>query len=144
MLLRFDPFRELDRVADQAWSRATNPAIPMDAVRRGETVWISFDLPGVDPDSIDLEVERNVLSLSAERRFDRQEGDDLLAQERRQGHFTRQVLLGETLDTSAVSADYADGVLTVTIPVAEQAKPRKVEIGAHDNSHAIEAESSSN
>ena len=144
MLLRFDPFRELDRVADQAWGRATNPAIPMDAVRRGETVWISFDLPGVDPDSIDLEVERNVLSLSAERRFERQEGDDVLAQERRQGRFTRQVLLGETLDTSQVSANYDGGVLTVTIPVAEQAKPRKVDIGASNGAEAIEAEVTSN
>jgi HSP20 family protein len=144
MLLRFDPFRELDRMADQAWSRTTNPAVPMDAVRRGDTVWISFDLPGVDPESIDLEVERNVLSLSAQRAFERQEGDDVLAQERRQGKFSRQVLLGETLDTSAVSADYADGVLTVSIPVAEKAKPRKVEIGGNANgSHAIEAESTS-
>ena len=141
MLLRFDPFRELDRMADQAWNRATAPAVPMDAVRRGDHVWIYFDLPGVDPGSIDLEVERNVLSLSAERAFDRQEGDDLLASERRQGRFTRQVFLGETLDTGSVSANYENGVLAVSIPVAEKAKPRKVEIaGGSANGQAIEAE----
>jgi HSP20 family protein len=131
MLLRYDPFRELDRFAER--TRTAAPAIPMDAVRRGEQVYIAFDLPGVDPDSVDLEVERNVLTLRAERRFDQQEGDEVLAGERRQGRFSRQVFLGDTLDTSRVSADYHDGVLEVTIPMAEQAKARKVEIGASAN-----------
>ena len=131
MLLRYDPFRELDRFTER--SRSTAPAIPMDAVRRGEQVHIAFDLPGVDADSIDLEVERNVLTLRAERRFDPQEGDEVLAGERRQGRFTRQVFLGDTLDTGRVAADYHDGVLEVTIPMAEQARARKVEIGASND-----------
>lgn len=126
MLLRYDPFRELDR-----WTERTRvPAIAMDAVRRGEKVHVSFDLPGVDPDSIDLEVERNVLTLRAERDFEQQEGDEVLAGERRQGHFTRQVFLGDTLDTADITADYHDGVLEVVIPMAEQHKARKVSIGA--------------
>lgn len=128
MLLRYDPFRELDRVAER--TRAQAPAIPMDAIRRGEQVHIAFDLPGVDTDSIDLEVERNVLTLRAERRIDQQEGDEVLAGERRQGQFTRQVFLGDTLDAGRVSAEYHDGVLEVVIPMAEQAKARKVSIGA--------------
>lgn len=128
MLLRYDPFRELDRFAER--TRTTSPAIPMDAVRRGDKVHVAFDLPGVDPGSIDLEVERNVLTLRAERRFDQQEGDEVLAGERRQGMFTRQVFLGDNLDTANIGADYHDGVLEVTIPMAEQAKARKVSIGA--------------
>ena len=139
MLLRYDPFREFDRVTERA--RTAAPAIPMDAVRRGEQVHISFDLPGVEADSIDLEVERNVLTLRAERRFDQQEGDEVLAGERRQGRFTRQVFLGDTLDTSRVSADYHDGVLDVVIPMAEQAKARKVSIGADGTDRAIDVAS---
>lgn len=122
MLLRYDPFRELD-----LWGRT--PAIPMDAVRHGTQVFITFDLPGVDPDAIDLTVERGVLTLKAERRFERAEGDQVLADERRQGTFTRRVLLGDTLDTGRLEAGYDHGVLTVTIPVAEAAQPRKIAIG---------------
>ena len=142
MLLQFDPFRELDRMADQAFSRS-GPSIPMDAVRRGETVHVFLDLPGVDPSSIDLEVERNVLTVKAERRWAREDGDQVLASERRQGAFLRRLLLGDTLDGERVEADYRDGVLAITIPVAEAAKPRKVAVGTGDGgSTAIEAESS--
>jgi HSP20 family protein len=91
-------------------------------------VELHFDLPGVRPDSIDVTVEKNVLTVRAERAWYPAEGDEVLARERPQGTFTRQVLLGEALDTDAVSATYTDGVLTVRIPVAEQAKPRKIEI----------------
>ncbi len=129
MLLRFDPFRDLDRAADTA--TRTAPAVPMDAVRRGDHVVVHFDLPGVDPGSIDLEVERNVLSLRAERRWTRDEDEEVLASERRQGAFARQLLLGETLDGDRVEADYHDGVLTLTIPVAETAKPHKVAVSSH-------------
>jgi HSP20 family protein len=139
MLLRFDPFRELDRVADSAWGRPTSP-MPMDAVRRGDTVTVSFDLPGVDPDSIDITVERNVLNVRATRSHERREGDEVLASERRFGSISRQLLLSDTLDGNAVSADYDRGVLTVTIPVAAAAKPRKVEIGGGRKAEAIEAE----
>lgn len=144
MLLRFDPFRELDRAFDDAWRgpRTPFPSIPMDAVRHGDRVFINFDLPGVDPDSVDLTVERNVLTVRAERGEARQEGDQVLADERPKGAFIRRVLLGDTLDTGKLEAAYDHGVLTVTIPVAEQAQPRKISVGGGQGKpHAIEAES---
>ena len=142
MLLQFDPFREIDRMADQAFARTAAPAMPMDAVRRGETVHVYLDLPGVDPASIDLEVERNVLTVKAERRWAREEGDQVLANERRQGSFLRRLLLGDTLDGERVEADYRDGVLGIAIPVAEAAKPRKVAVGGAERPEALEAEAS--
>lgn len=142
MLLQFDPFREIDRMADQAFARNSAPAMPMDAVRRGETVHVYLDLPGVDPASIDLEVERNVLTVKAERRWAREEGDQVLASERRQGAFLRRLLLGDTLDGERVEADYRDGVLAISIPVAEAAKPRKVAVGSAERPEALEAEAS--
>jgi HSP20 family protein len=144
MLLRFDPFRELDRAFDDVWrtpGAGRTPVIPMDAVRHGDRVFISFDLPGVDPERVDLTVERNVLTVSAERSAALQEGDQVLADERPKGSFSRRVLLGDTLDTSKLEAAYDHGVLTVTIPVAEQAQPRKITIGGHSEPHAINAES---
>lgn len=136
MLLRYDPFRELDRLAEAAWPRA--PFMPMDAVRHGDRVFITFDLPGVDPDSIDLTVERDVLTVKAERRFQRAEGDQVLAEERRQGTFTRRLLLGENLDAGKIEAAYDHGVLSITIPVAEAAQPRKIAIGGTHAPEAIE------
>lgn len=128
MLLRYDPFRDVDRVTDQLFR--TPPAVPFDAVHRGDHVELSFDLPGVGADNVDLTVERNVLTVRASRPADRREGDEVLAAERRHGDFTRQVLLGDTLDPEHVEADYRDGVLRVTIPVATAAKARKVAIGS--------------
>ena len=128
MLIRFDPLRELDRRSNDAWSARRQSAVPMDAIRRGDEVLVSFDLPGVDPASIDVEVERNVLSVSAERQPARTEGDEVLAAERRYGTYSRQLYLGETLDASRVDASYDAGVLTLTIAVAEVAKPRKVSV----------------
>ena len=142
MLLRFDPFRELDRVTDPAWGPRPSPAVPMDAVRKGDHVIARFDLPGVDPASIDLEVERNVLTLHAERSWTPADDEEVLASERRQGVFTRQLLLGDTLDGEKVQADYRDGVLTLTVPVAETAKPRKVEVSHGAEARTIEASSS--
>ena len=139
MLLRFDPFRDLDRVAEQV-TRTT--AVPMDASRHDSTVTVRFDLPGVDPSDIDLEVERNVLTLTARRSWDRQEGEQVLAAERRHGSFTRQLQLSDNLDTAQVQADYTDGVLTVSIPIAETAKARKISVSGGDEAQAIEAESS--
>jgi HSP20 family protein len=143
MLMRFDPFREIDRAlrgTEQFFSQS--PSVPFDAVRRGGHVVVRFDLPGVAPDAIDLTVERNVLTLNAERKFDRSEGEEFIAGERREGSFTRQLFLGDTLDASKVDASYENGVLTVTIPVAETAKPRKVSIGAtNSDRHAIDADS---
>jgi HSP20 family protein len=136
MLLRYDPFRELDRVTDQLFG--SSPAgrghwMPMDAIRHEHQVELRFDLPGIEPDSLDVEVERNVLTVRAERSWTPAEGDEVLAQERPQGAVTRQVMLGDALDSDRLEATYDTGVLTISIPVAEQAKARKVEIqqGAH-------------
>jgi HSP20 family protein len=137
MLLRFDPFRELDRAVDEAWrSQTRSPSIPMDAVRHGDRVFLTFDLPGVDAEAVDLTVERNVLTVKAERAAARQEGDQVLADERPKGVFVRSVLLGDTLDAGRLEAAYDHGVLTVTIPVAEQAQPRKISIGGGSQEQA--------
>lgn len=143
MLLRFDPFREVDRMFgqfDQTWNPASG-SMPMDAVRSKNQVRVSFDLPGVAPDDIDLTVERDVLTVTATRKPQRGEDDQVLANERRTGTVTRRVLLGESLDTGKLEADYDQGVLTVTIPVAEEAKPRKVAIESSQSRAAINASS---
>ena len=127
-LIRFDPFREFDRMFDQAVNQARQPSFPMDAYRHGDTIVVHFDLPGVDPSSIDIEYERQALTVSAERSWRPTEGDQLLAAERVHGKFQRQILLGEGLDTEHLKANYEHGVLTVTIPVAERAKPRKIDV----------------
>ena len=127
-LIRFDPFREFDRMFDQAVNQARQPSFPMDAYRHGDTIVVHFDLPGVDPSSIDIEYERQALTVSAERSWRPTEGDQLLAAERVHGKFQRQILLGEGLDTEHLKANYEQGVLTVTIPVAERAKPRKIDV----------------
>jgi HSP20 family protein len=139
MLLRFDPFRELDRRSDP-FTR-TAPSMPMDAVRRDDEVVVWLDLPGVGADTIDLEVERNVVSVTAERRHEPTRDDQVLARERTHGTFSRQLLLGDSLDADAVQARYEDGVLELRVPVAERAKPRKVVVGAAGGTEAIEAES---
>jgi HSP20 family protein len=141
MLVRYDPFRQLDRMTDQLFG--TTPStprwMPMDAIRHGHEVVLRFDLPGVAPDSIDLTVERNELTVKAERSWEPSEGDEVLARERPQGSVTRQVLLGESLDTDNLEARYDAGVLTVTIPVSERAKPRRVEVRAAGEPESIEA-----
>ena len=147
MLMRTDPFRELDRLTQQALGTRTRPAVmPMDAYREGDHFVVHFDLPGVEPGSIDLTVEKNVLTVSAERSWQATESQQVVASERPQGTFSRQLFLGEGLDVERVAASYDNGVLTVTIPVAEQAKPRKVQISAGRNgtSKAIETGSSEN
>jgi HSP20 family protein len=142
MLMRFDPFRELDRAVDQLSQRAGPATIPFDAVRRADEVVVYFDIPGVEPDAIDLTVERNVLTLRAERRYEPAEDEEILAVERRQGVFARQLYLGEALDTTGVRAKYDHGVLTVSVPLAKQAQPRKVTIGqAQRQAETIQAES---
>ncbi len=139
MLMRTDPFRELDRLTQQVfgnstgtWSRPT--AMPMDAWRSGETFVVAFDLPGVDPDAIELDVERNVLTVKAERRpVAARDEVEMQVAERPLGVFSRQLFLGDTLDAEHIAADYEAGVLTLRIPVAEKAKPRKITITAGDN-----------
>jgi len=139
MLLRFDPFREIDRAFEQARNQRQRPSFPMDAFRHGDTFVLHFDLPGVDPASIDVEYERNVLTVAAERSWRPVEGDDIVASERVHGSFRRQLLLGDGLDASRLHASYENGVLTVTLPVAERAKPRKVAVETPGQPTPIEA-----
>ena len=135
MLMRFDPFRDLDRFTQQF--TGSRQWMPMDAYRKDDHVYVHFDLPGVDPDSIELTVERNALHVSAERSWYYADTVDVLASERPQGKVSRQLLLGENLDLDHLEANYDRGVLTLTIPVAESAKPRKVQIGTSDAKRAI-------
>lgn len=129
MLMRTDPFRELDRLTQQVFGTAARPAaMPMDAWQENGEFVVAFDLPGVNVDSVSLDIERNVLTVRAERRDPTQPNVELIASERPRGIFSRQLILGDTLDTEKVKAHYADGVLTLRIPVLEQAKPRKIEI----------------
>lgn len=136
MLMRTDPFRELDRLSQQVFGTpgtTTRPSVmPMDAWRAGEEFVVEFDLPGVDPGSVDLDVERNVLTVKAERQGLTSD-HELIAAERPRGVFSRQLILGDNLDTERVQASYDAGVLTLRIPVAEKAKPRKIEISRSNN-----------
>lgn len=140
MLLRFDPFREFDRLTEQLASTASRAprAFPMDAYRRGDQFIVEFDIPGVEPASIELTVEQNVLTVRAERRFEPREGDEVIVAERPQGTYARQVFLGDALDAERVQANCQLGVLTLTIPVAEAAKPRQVAIGGGQEPQTIE------
>ena len=128
MLMRTDPFRELDRVAQQVFGTAARPApMPIDAYRKGDEFVILFDLPGCDPGSINLTVERNVLAVHAERSRPSDDDVELLIGERPTGTFSRQLFLAETLDSERIAADFNDGVLRLRVPVKEQAKPRRLD-----------------
>ncbi|MET8346105.1 Hsp20/alpha crystallin family protein [Streptomyces microflavus] len=141
MLMRTDPFRELDRITEQilrpgTWSRPS--AMPMDAYREGEEYVVAFDLPGVSPDAIDIDVERNMLTVRAERRpAVRVDDVHMELSERPLGVFSRQIVLADTLDTEGIDADYDAGVLTLRIPIAERAKPRKIAIGGNSSRKQI-------
>jgi HSP20 family protein len=143
MLMRTDPFREFDRLAQQVLGAGTTsrPAVmPMDAWREGDVFRIEFDMPGVAEDTLDIDVERNVLTVRAERPA--RVGDwEPLAAERPTGLFSRQLVLGENLDLDQLQAHYENGVLSLTVPVAERAKPRKVQVthGRRDEQSAITA-----
>ena len=143
MLMRTDPFRELDRLTQQFFGTngtTTRPAVmPMDAYRHGEDFVVEFDLPGVDPASIDLDVERNVLTVKAQRQPTVGEGVELQVAERPRGLFSRQLFLGDGLDVDRIEANYHAGVLTLRIPVAEQAKPRKIQIASHEENKQLSA-----
>jgi HSP20 family protein len=136
MVMRFDPFRDIDRFFQALSSeggRGRSGSMPMDAYREGDEFTVKLDLPGIDPDGIDLTVEKNVLTVKAERKWQASEGQDVLVAERPQGTFSRQLFLGESLDPDNIDATYDHGVLTLTIPVKPQAKPRKVQVsGASD------------
>jgi len=129
-LMRFDPFRELDRLSEQVMGGRVPRTMPMEAWRRKDEFYVHIDLPGIDKDDVDLTVERNVVSIRAERRPAREEGDEVIVDERPHGIFTRQLFLGDNLDANNLSADYDRGVLMLTIPVAEESKPRRVQLGA--------------
>lgn len=133
MLMRTDPFRELDRFTEQVFGTTARPAaMTMDAWREGEQFVVELDLPGVSTDSIDIDVERNVLTVRAERPG-RPREQELVAAESPRGVFSRQIILGDTLDTDNIAASYEAGVLSLRIPVAEKAKPRKVAISSNGN-----------
>jgi HSP20 family protein len=143
--MRYDPFREADRQMQQLLGRMqeANSTMAMDAYRRGDSLFVHFDLPGVDPGSIDLTAEQNTLTVRADRRWTPEADDQILAQERPQGTFARQLMLGEHLDTQHVQAAYEDGVVTIEVPVAPQAKPRKIEVRGGRRQGAIDVEGTS-
>lgn len=140
MLMRTDPFRDLDRLTEAVFGSASRPAaMPMDAYRQGESFIVHLDLPGVDAESIDLTVEQNVLTVHAERRPPTSDNAERVVGERPYGVFSRQLFLGDTLDSDRLTATYDAGVLTITIPMAEQAKPRKVEVSSGGTRREIAA-----
>lgn len=131
MAMFFDPFREMDRVAGQLLDARQGPRLmPMDLYRDGDHYVLNADLPGIDPGSVDIDVDGQLLTIRAERTSRSQEGVKWLAHERNAGSFLRQLNLGEGIDTAAISASYDNGVLSVVIPVSEKAKPRKIEVQA--------------
>jgi HSP20 family protein len=139
VLMRTDPFRDLDRWTQQAFGTAARPAVmPMDAWRDGDQFIVEFDLPGVNEDSLDLNVERNALTVRAERPG-LDQNREMVSAERPRGVFSRQLFLGENLDADKIEASYHDGVLRLTIPVAEKAKPRRIEISHNGHKTAINA-----
>jgi HSP20 family protein len=140
MLTRTDPFRELDRLAQQVLGTAARPAaMPMDAWPEDQEFVVAFDLPGVNLDSVDLDVERNVLTVRAERPDPAGTDTELIASERPRGVFSRHLILGDTLDTDNVKATYDGGVLTLRIPVAEKAKPHKIQVEAKEAPRQVAA-----
>jgi HSP20 family protein len=139
MAIGYDPFRELDQLAQQLLSGGRSPrSFPMDAYRRGDDFFVHLDLPGVDPSTIDITVEGANITISAERRFHQQEGDDILVSERPQGRFSRDLRVGTRIDSDGIEADYDGGVLTLRLPVAAEAKPRRVEVRSSEQQKTIE------
>jgi len=142
-IIRTDPFREFDRLNQQLWAQSHGPrflGIPLDAYRRGDSFLIQFDLPGADAESIELTVEDTVLTVKAERPAPPvEEGVDQLVAERLHGTYSRQVLLGDSLDSEHIEASYQDGVLTLTIPVAAQVKPRRIPVASSDVAKDLKA-----
>lgn len=128
MLMRFDPFSDFDRISRQVWGNTRINFMPADAYRKDDRFYLHVDLPGVDPESIDVTVEKNNLSVSAERRWERNDDEQILLNERPTGSYSRQFFLGESLDTDAIEAGYDHGVLTLAIPIAETAKARKIAV----------------
>jgi len=140
LLERFDPFlAEFDRMTQRTFGSAGGVGLPMDVIRRGDELVVRVDLPGVPSDNIDLTVENHVMTISAERRSSYGEGDNVLTQERFDGVISRRLRVPDWVDADAVSADYADGVLTVTLPLAEKAKPRRIQVTPASTQASIES-----
>lgn len=139
MLIRSDPFRELDRLlTERVLGTAVRPvAMPMDAYREKDTFYVHFDLPGVQAESIALTAEHNVLTVRAERLPAKADGTEMMIAERPYGTFSRQLILGEALDTGHITADYTAGVLTLAIPVRESAKPHSIQVTSHDKTQSV-------
>jgi HSP20 family protein len=143
MLLQHDPFRDLDRLTQQVFGTAARPSsMPLDAWRDGDEFVVELDLPGVDQDKLDIDVERNVLTIRAERLSHVPDAADAVATERSWGVFSRQLVLGDSLDTDKVDADYTAGVLRLRIPIAERAKPRKISISSGESTASTEKQKS--
>jgi HSP20 family protein len=137
VLTSIDPFvreieRHFDRLTQRSFGQGSGAGMPMDGIRRPGEVVLRFDLPGINPDSIEVTVDRGVLSVSATREEKYGEDENLFIRERTMGTFTRRVYLSDHLDAGAIEAAYTDGVLAVRIPVVERAKPRKIEIQRAD------------
>src|SRR5271166_2303650 len=126
MLMRFDPFREIDRLTQPMWN--ARASVPLDVYRKSDKFVVRVDLPGIHPDSLDVSIERNVLAIKAERSWTPSDGDEVIIAERPQGTFTRRLFLSEGLDGEGITAQYEQGVLTVTVPVAASAKSRKIDV----------------
>jgi HSP20 family protein len=140
MAIGYDPFREFDQLAQQLLSGGRAPrSFPMDAYRRGDDFFVHLDLPGVDHESIDVTVEGQSLTITAERRFEHEHEDEIIVKERPQGRFSRELRLSTMVDSGAIEATFEDGVLTLRLPVAAQAKPRRVEIRPSGQQREIES-----
>jgi HSP20 family protein len=137
MIIRSDPFRDLDRLTERVLGTARSAGMPMDAYRKGDSFYVHFDLPGARAESIELTVEHNVLTVRAERHPAKLNGGEMIIAERPSGTFSRQVFLGEALDTEHIAADYTAGVLTLTIPVRESAKPHTVHVTIRDEKPSV-------
>lgn len=143
MVLRFDPFREFDRLAEQMFATAAGGvgvprAMPMDVYRSGDHYVLHCDLAGIDPGSLDINVEGSTLTISAARQSRTEEGVQWLARERSSGNFRRQLTLGDDVDSEKIQATYENGVVTLTLPIREQAKPRRIEISTTGSDKVLE------
>lgn len=140
MARTFDPFRDMDRLFSEVARTAQQPGMAMDLYRKGDSFIAEFDLPGVDPGSIDIDIDDRMLTIRAERSSQAGDAEQWLVRERASGTVARQLSLGRGVDPTRIAADYADGVLTLTIPVAEESKPRKISVQHSGTTQQIEAD----
>lgn len=141
MAMKFDPFRELDRVAGALLdTRQGLRLMPIDLYREGDHYILSADLPGIDPGSVDIDVDGQLLTIRAERTLRNAEGVKWLTRERESGSFLRQLNLGQGIDIDAISARYENGVLSVTIPVSERSKPRRIQVVSGEDAQPVKGD----